>query len=96
MTHVVGINLIPIFYLVQGTKCHVCVQSKQPHKAAIMTELTSLELIHSDLCEINEKFIKCGKRYFIMFIDDCTRFYYVYLLESNDEASHHLKSIKLK
>ena len=27
-----------------------------------------------------------GKMYFITFIDDCTRFCYVYLLSSKDEA----------
>ena len=27
-----------------------------------------------------------GKKYFITFIDDCTRCYYVYLLKSKDEA----------
>ena len=27
-----------------------------------------------------------GKKYFITFIDDCTRYCYVYLLNSKDEA----------
>ena len=30
--------------------------------------------------------IRGGKKYFITFIDDCTRYYYVYLLNSVDEA----------
>ena len=29
---------------------------------------------------------KGGKKYFITFIDDCTRYCYVYLLNSKDEA----------
>ena len=45
-----------------------------------------LELIHSDI--YNMKFIQMrgGKKYFLTLIDDCTRYYYVYLLRSKDEA----------
>jgi hypothetical protein len=32
MTRLAGMNLIPKFDLVKGSKCHVCVQSKQPRK----------------------------------------------------------------
>ena len=56
MTHLGGLNLIPKFDLVKGSKCHVCVQSKQPrkpHKATVARDLTPLELIYSDLCEMN-------------------------------------------
>jgi hypothetical protein len=55
----------------------VCVEAKQPrkpHKAAVVRELTSLDLINSDICEMNGILTKGGKRYFITFIDDCTRF----------------------
>jgi serine/threonine-protein kinase RIO1 len=56
------------------------VQSKQPrkpHKAADARNLATLDLIHSDLCEMNVILTKGGKRYFITFIDDSTRFCYV-------------------
>jgi hypothetical protein len=36
-----------------------------------------------------------GKRYFMTLIDDSTRFCYIYLLKSKDEAFT-LRSIKLK
>jgi hypothetical protein len=52
------------------------VQSKQPrkpHKASEVRNLAPLDLIHSDLCEMNEILTKGGKRYFITFIDDSTR-----------------------
>jgi hypothetical protein len=61
----------------------VCVQSKQPRKPHNATEvwnLAPLDLIHSDLYEMNRILTKGGKRYFITFIDDSTRFCYVYLL----------------
>ena len=53
------------------------VQSKQPrkpHKTAEARDLASLELIHFDLCEMNGELTKSDKRYFMTFIDDCTRF----------------------
>ena len=99
MTRLAGLNLISKFDLVKGSKCHVCVESKQPykpHKAAAARDLALLELIHSDLCEINGELTKGGKRYFMIFIDDCTRFFYVYLLKSKDETLHYFKIYKVE
>jgi hypothetical protein len=73
------------------------VQSKQPrkpHKAAEARNLAPLDLIHSGLCEMNRILTKGGKRYFITFIEDSTRFCYVYLLKSKDEALHYFKTYK--
>jgi hypothetical protein len=92
-----NLNLIPKFDLFKGSKCQVCVQSKQPHKpykAAEARNLAPLDLIHSDLCEMNEILTKGGKRYFITFIDDSTRFCYVYLLKSKDEGLYYFKAYK--
>ena len=97
MTRLAGLNLIPKFDLVKGSKCHVCVQSKQPrkpHKAAETWDLAPLELMHFDLCEMNGELTKGDKRYFMTFIDDCTRFCYVYLLKIKDEALHYFKVYK--
>jgi hypothetical protein len=58
--------------------------------------LTSLELIHSDLCEINGELTKCGKRHFMTLIDDCTKLCYIYLLKSKDEALHYFKVYKVE
>jgi hypothetical protein len=96
MSRLVGLNLIPKFNLVKNSKCHVSVESKQPlkpHKAAEARNLAPLELIHSDLCETNGELNKGGKSYFMTFIDDCTRFCYVYLLKSKDEALHYFNKI---
>jgi transposase InsO family protein len=56
--------------------------------------LAPLDLIHSNLCEINGILTKGGKRYFITFINDSTRFCYVYLLKSKDEALCYFKTYK--
>jgi transposase InsO family protein len=59
-------------------------------------QLAPLDLIHSDLCEMNRILTKGGKRYFINFINDSTRFCYVYLLKSKDEALRYFKTYKVK
>lgn len=39
---------------------------------------------------------KIDRRYFMMFINDCTRFCYVYLLKWKDEACHYFKIYKVE
>nr|AAS07263.1 putative gag/pol polyprotein [Oryza sativa Japonica Group]ABF98438.1 retrotransposon protein, putative, Ty1-copia subclass [Oryza sativa Japonica Group] len=97
MTRLANMSLIPKFTLVKGSKCHTCVQSKQhrkPHKASEARNLAPLELVHSDLCEMNSVLTKGEKKYFMTLIDDCTRFCYVYLLKTKDEALHYFKIYK--
>ena len=55
-----------------------------------------LGLIYTDICDL--KFIQTrgGKRYFITFIDDSSRYCYVYLLRSKDEAVEVFKHYKLE
>jgi hypothetical protein len=97
VSQLANLNLIPKIDLVKGSKCQVCMQSKQPckpHKAAEARNLAPLDLIHSDLYEMNGILTKGGKLYFITFIDDSTRFCYVYLLKSIYEALHYFKTYK--
>ena len=89
MSRLAKLNLIPSFTTVKGSKCQVCVQAKQPRKSHTTAEtrnLAPLELIHSDLCEMNGVLTKGGKKYFMTLIDDSTRYCRVYLLKSKDEA----------
>jgi hypothetical protein len=63
MSQLPSLNLIPNLSIVKGSKCQSCVQSKQPrkpHKAAEDRHLSSLELIHSDICEMNGVLIEGG------------------------------------
>nr|CAI44606.1 P0650D04.10 [Oryza sativa Japonica Group] len=97
MSRLSSMCLIPKFFIVKGSKCHSCVQSKQPrkpHKAAEERNLAPLELLHSDLCEMNGVLTKGEKRYFMTLIDDATRFCYVYLLKTKDEALDYFKIYK--
>ena len=61
-----------------------------------MRSLAPLELIHSDLCEMNGVVTKGVKIYFMTLIDDSTRFCYIYLLNSKDEVLHYFKIYKAK
>jgi hypothetical protein len=56
-------SLILDFTIAKGPKCHSCVQSNQPrkpHKAVEEKSLAPLELIHSDLFEMNGVLTKGG------------------------------------
>src|SRR6185312_5234729 len=97
MSRLSSMCLIPKFTIAKGSKCHSCVQSKQPrkpHKAAEERHLAPLELIHSDLYEMNGVLTKGGKIYFMTLIDDATRFCYVYLLRTKDKELDYFKIYK--
>jgi len=70
------------------SKCQICIESKfvkHPYKY-IERNSNPLDLIHTDICDMKSTPSRGGKKYFITFIDDCTRYCYVYLLNSKDEA----------
>ena len=71
-------------------------QPRKPHKVAKARNLAPLELVHFDLCEMNGELTKDGRRNFMIFIDDCTRFCYVYLLKTKDEALYYFKVYKVE
>jgi hypothetical protein len=92
-----SMSLIPKFTIAKGSKCHSCVGSKQPRKPHTVVEernLAPLELIYSDLWEMNGVLTKGEKRYFMTLIDVATRFCYVYLLHTKDEALDYFKIYK--
>ena len=84
------------FKIYPNHKCEICVESKLARIFFQSIERSSepLELIHSDIC--NLKFIQTrgDKKYFLTLIDDCTRYYYVYLLRSKDEELEMFKHFK--
>ena len=74
--------------------CATKATSKSSRKAAEKRNLAPLELIHSDLCEMNGVLTKGEKRYFVTLFDDATRFCYVYLLHTKDEVLDYFKIYK--
>jgi hypothetical protein len=77
-------------------KCEICIKSKIRNKHFPFTNRDSqlLELIHSDVCELNGILTKDGKRYFITFIDNFSRYTYVYLMRNKDECFDMFKKYK--
>jgi hypothetical protein len=53
--------------------------------------LSPLELIHSDICEMNGVLTEDGQRYFMTMIDDISIYCYTYLLKVKDEALNWFK-----
>jgi transposase InsO family protein len=99
MSRLSSLNLIPNLSIVKGSKCQSCVQSKQPqkpHKEAEERHLGPLELIHSDICEMNGVLTEGGQRYFMTIIDDASWYCYVYLLKTKDKALNCFKTYKAK
>ncbi|CAA7023934.1 unnamed protein product [Microthlaspi erraticum] len=77
-------------------KCEICVQAKLTKTPSPHVERTTepLGLIHTDLCDLKYVQTRGGKKYFVTFIDDCTRYCYVYLLRSKDEVLEKFKEYK--
>ena len=83
----INLEVLPNFEC-NKSKCQTCVESKyakHPYKS-VERNSNPLDLIHTDICDMKSTPSRGGKKYFITFIDDCTRYCYVYLLNSKDEA----------
>ena len=88
-------NLIPAIN-VNTEKCKTCMLTKitkQPFPN-VVRKSNVLDLIHSDICDFHSTPSIGNKKYVITFIDDYTRFCYVYLLHSKDEALDKFKIYK--
>jgi hypothetical protein len=94
MNRMISHNMIPKSSSILTTNtCECCAQSKivkLPFKSVCRTS-SLLELIHTDLCDNKDYLTRGGKRYFITFIDDFSKFTYIFLLRSKDEAFEKFK-----
>lgn len=70
--------------------CRACLSTKQPRssypKVANWRAQKKLELVHVDLCGPISPSTAGGNRYFMLLIDDYTRWSYVYVLQTKDQA----------
>ena len=69
-------------------KCKICAEikiTKKPCKS-IYRETELFGLIHSDLGDLKHTMTRDGKRFYVIFVDDYSRFTKLYLLKSKDEA----------
>ncbi|PHU09350.1 Aquaporin TIP4-2 [Capsicum chinense] len=77
----INLEVLPNFEC-NKSKCQTCVESKYAkHPYNSIERNSTLDLIHTDICDVKSTPSRGGKKYFITFIDDCTRYCYVYLLK---------------
>jgi hypothetical protein len=91
---VIGLPNIIHFNMV----CENCVVGKQhrkefPQRKSLRAKKV-LELVHSDFYGPINSSLNEGKRYFITFIDDCSRKTWVYFLQDKSEACNAFKNFK--
>jgi transposase InsO family protein len=79
--------------------CDTCVLTKHHHgvflKQSKYRTDKSLELVHGDLCRPVKLATPSGLRYFLLLIDDATRYMWVVLLTAKSEASNAIKRIQV-
>jgi hypothetical protein len=78
--------------------CVDCIKGKQTTKTikGAKRSYEILEIIHTDICGPFPTPYLNGQRYFISFIDDHTRFMYLYLLNDKAEALNAFKTYKVE
>ena len=78
--------------------CRACALGKMERpsfpKASNTRATKKLELVHSDVCGPMNRKSMGGARYFVTFIDDCTRKVWLYVMRSKDEVNEHFKRFK--
>ena len=74
--------------------CLHCIKGKQTNKSKKGAKRSTnlLEIIHTDICYPDMD--ANGPKYFIIFIDDYSRYMYLYLLRSKDEVLDAFKVFK--
>jgi hypothetical protein len=75
-----------------------CIKGKQTNKTTKGARMNSeiLEIIHTDICGPFCTPYLNGQRYFISFIDDHTRYMYLYFLTNKAEALNTFKTYKVE
>ena len=96
LRRLINLNFIPKIKIDPHYKCETCVESKLTRSSfhSVERDTEPLDLIHTDICDLKYVPTRGGKKYFITFIDDSTRYCYVYLLRSKDEAIEVFKHYK--
>ncbi|KAJ9692948.1 hypothetical protein PVL29_011870 [Vitis rotundifolia] len=74
--------------------CVDCIKGKQTNKSKRGATRSSaiLEIIHTDICSLDMD--SHGQKYFISFIDDFSRYMYLYILHNKNEALDAFKVFK--
>ena len=83
-----------------GELCDSCLAGKQRRlpfpKMAKYRTTKALELVHGDLCGPITPATNDGRWYFLLLVDDCSRYMWLQLLTSKDEAVEAIKKFKAR
>nr|GEV95121.1 Pol polyprotein [Tanacetum cinerariifolium] len=96
LPRMINLSMLPKCSKDKISKCEICVEYKFTSHSHKSVEKSNeiLGLIHTDLCDFKATPSKGGKNYYITFIVGCSKFCYVYLLNTKDEALNMFKTYK--
>ena len=88
LKRLINLNHIPTFQIDIKHKYETCVEAKitRLYFQTIEKDTKPLDMIHSDICDLKFAPMRGSNKYFITFVDDITKYCYVYFLKSKDEA----------
>ena len=88
LRRLINLNHIPTFQIDEKHKCETCVEAKLTRSSFQNVERHTepFDLIHSDICDLKFVQTRGGNKYFITFVDDSTKYCYMYLLKGKDEV----------
>src|ERR1043165_7930307 len=79
--------------------CEGCLVRKQSRNSFISTmpmrSSCILEVVHSDVCGPFEEHTIGGNRYFVSFVDDFSRKFWIYVIQGKDEVFEIFKRFKI-
>jgi hypothetical protein len=80
------------------SKCIDCIKGKQTNKfkKGVIKSSYVLDFIHTDICGPFSTPCFTGHKYFITFIDDYSRYSYIYLLSDKAQALNAFKIFKVE
>jgi transposase InsO family protein len=83
-----------------GELCDSCLAGKQRRRSFPKTARyradEQLELVHSDLCGPITPATHCGRKFFLLLVDDYSRYMWLYLLSSKAEAAAAIRQFKAR
>ena len=88
LRRLINLDHIPTFQIYSKHKCETYVETKLTRSSfpSIERNIEPLNLIHNHICDLKFVQTRGAYKYFITFIDDSTKYCYVYLLKIKNEV----------